>query len=60
MPVVPLRVEAQFLRPEVALPYFAVGKAFSVIEGRNTVGTGKVVTVLSALPGPEPTPNTRA
>ena len=48
---VPLRVEAQFLRPEVALPHFAAGGAFAVIDKTRTVGTGTVVTVLSAPSG---------
>ena len=44
----PLRVEAQFLRPEVALPNFAVGSAFSLLQGSRIVGTGEVVRVLNA------------
>lgn len=50
---VPLRVEAQFLRPEAALPLFGVGGAFSVVEGPRIVGTGAVVSVLAASPEPE-------
>ena len=54
-PGVPLRVEAQFIRPEVALPLFAAGSAFRVLQGRQIVGTGEVVSVTDILPGPEPT-----
>jgi hypothetical protein len=43
---VPLRVQAQFLRPEVALPHFQAGAAFTLLEGGRTVGTGTVVEVL--------------
>ena len=55
---VPLRVEAQFVRPAVALPLFAAGSAFRVLEGRNIVGTGEVVSVLDVLPKAEPAAKT--
>jgi len=41
-----LRVEAQFLRPQAALPNFAVGSVFSLVQGPRIVGSGEVVTVL--------------
>ena len=44
----PMRADVQFLRPEVALPHFPGGAAFSVLEGRHTVATGEVITVWGA------------
>jgi hypothetical protein len=44
----PLRVEAQFLRPEVALRHLPAGTAFSVIDGQRIVGSGEVIEVRGA------------
>jgi hypothetical protein len=41
-PGVACLVEAQFLRPEVALPRFAAGTEFSVLEGSRIIGSGRV------------------
>jgi len=44
----PLRVQAQFLRPELALQHLPAGTAFSLVEGQRIVGSGEVIEVLGA------------
>jgi len=44
-PGVACRIEAQFLRPEVALPRFTAGTQFSVLAGTRIIGAGRVAEV---------------
>lgn len=42
-PEAPQRVEAEFLMPAVALPRFTAGTRFTVLEGRDYRGEGRVL-----------------
>jgi hypothetical protein len=50
-PRVPRQVDVQFLRPEVAAPYFPAGGEFSLLEGSKIVGSGRVIAALDAAAG---------
>jgi hypothetical protein len=43
-PGVPQRVDVEFLKPEMALPHFAPGVAFSMVDGPHLVADGEVLT----------------
>lgn len=43
-PGVPQRVDVEFLKPEMALPHFAPGVAFSMIDGPRLLADGEVLT----------------
>jgi len=40
-------VDVQFLRPSVALPSFPPGTTFHIVVGRDSVGSGKALAVVS-------------
>ena len=45
-PGVPCALEAQFLRPELALPKLAAGTRFTLLSGRTVLGTGHVLPMV--------------
>ena len=53
-PGVPQRVEAQFLKPELALPHFVPGAAFSLVDGPRLIADGEVVGILRQNDAHEP------
>ena len=53
-PGVPQRVDAQFLKPELALPYFVPGAAFSMVDGPRLIADGEVLRVLGQNEAHEP------
>ncbi len=45
-PGAPCALEAQFLRPELALPKLAAGTRFTLLSGRTVLGTGHVLPMV--------------
>lgn len=54
------RIEAEFLKPDVALPHFSPGAAFSVVDGRQLVADGEVIDVLGQNEAHDPGQGRRA
>lgn len=45
-PGVPQRVEAEFLKPDMALAHFSPGTVFSMLDGARLLADGEVIALL--------------
>lgn len=53
-PGAPQRVEAQFLKPEMALAHFSAGTVFSLLDAARVVADGEVIEILRQNEAHEP------